>query len=112
MSDDHERGDTGRCGRCAELIPTDAEECPVCGYRPASHHPPALRLGQYAFAAVFVGSLLVFGVGVASTVLEWHVDRLATLAIITPYTTGISGFFAYYLYRKRQATPTDDDVFE
>jgi hypothetical protein len=98
--------DDPSCGRCEEPIPADVTECPVCGYRPAGHNPTATRLGAYAFGAACACSLLVFVAGVTGVAP----DSVATVAIVTPYTAGISGFFAYYLHRKCDATPVDDDV--
>jgi hypothetical protein len=39
-------------------------------------------------------------------------DVLSQMAIVMPYTTGISGFFVYYLHGKRQTKPTDSSAFE
>jgi hypothetical protein len=101
--------DTAPCGRCGVEIATDIDRCPVCEYRPAGP-PLVMRLGESAFAAVCLLSLLVFAVGVTNAAPAFE-SVLTTAAIVTPYTTGISAFFAYYTHRKRRTTPTDDDVF-
>jgi hypothetical protein len=108
---DHDERETLPCGRCEEPIPRDVERCPVCGYQPAGRSEVAIRLGEYAFAAVAVVSVLTFVGGVVGRAFGLSVGPLARLAIVTPYTTGVSAFFAYYLHRKRRATPTDDDTF-
>lgn len=110
MTDLDERPETIPCDRCEEPIPTDVDRCPICGYQPAGRSEVAIRLGEYAFAATAVVSVLVFVVGVAGRALGLAVGPFARIAIVTPYTTGVSGFFAYYLHRKRRATPTDDGV--
>jgi ribosomal protein L40E len=102
--------DTLPCSRCGESIPADAERCPLCGYQPGGRSKGAVRLGEYAFIAAAVVSAAVFVVGVAGSVLELPVGPLSRIAIVTPYTAGVSGFFAYYLHRKRDSTPTDDDT--
>jgi hypothetical protein len=99
--------ETEPCGRCEVEIPADTDRCPICGYRPAGRHPLATRLGEAAFLAVCLVSVVVFAVGVG----DFGPDVLGRIAIVTPYTAGISGFFAYYLHRKRRATATDGDVF-
>jgi hypothetical protein len=106
MSDEQES-----CGRCEETILTDVDRCPLCGYRPGPRNRRATRLAEYALVAVVVGSVAVFLLGVAASALDLPVGDLTRIAIVTPYTAGISGFFAYYLHRKRGATPTDDDTF-
>jgi hypothetical protein len=109
MTDRDER-ETLPCGRCEEPIPRDVERCPLCGYQPGGRSEVAIRLGEYAFVVVAVVSVLTFVVGVAGRALGLSVGPLASIAIVTPYTTGISAFFAYHLHRKRGATPTDDDT--
>jgi len=95
------------CSRCEMEIPADSDRCPICGYQPAGRNPIAIRLGEYAFLAACLASVVVFVVGVGG----FGPSVLGRMAIVTPYTTGISGFFAYYLHRKRRMSPTDDDVF-
>jgi hypothetical protein len=109
---DRDDGETLPCGRCEEPIPTDVERCPICGYQPAGRSERAVRLGEYAFATAAVVSALAFVVGVGGDALGLSVGPLARIAIVTPYTAGISGFFTYYLHRKRHADPTDDGVLE
>ena len=106
-----ERSETAPCGRCGETIPENADRCPLCGYRPGPRNPRVTRLAEYALVAVVVVSVSVFAVGVAGSALGIPVGALGRVAIVTPYTAGISGFFAYYLHRKRRATPTDDETF-
>lgn len=103
---------TRPCGRCEEPIPADTNRCPVCGYRPAGHNRTATRLGAYAFGTACVTSVVVFVAGVTGITPGLPADMVARVAIVTPYTAGISGFFAYYLYRKCAATPTDDEVLD
>jgi hypothetical protein len=98
------------CGRCGETIPTDVDRCPLCGYRPGPRNRRAARVAEYALVAVVVASVVIFVGGVAASALDLPVGDLTRIAIVTPYTAGISGFFAYYLHRKRRATPTDDDT--
>jgi len=69
------------------------------------------RFAEYVCIAVVAVSALAFAGGVAASVLDLPVGDLTRIAIVTPYTAGISGFFAYYLHRKRRATPTDEDTF-
>ena len=103
---------TAPCDRCGMSIPTDADRCPVCGYRPAGYSPRAMRVGEVAFATAIVLSVLVFVAGVTRTAPGLPTDALARAAIVTPYTAGVSGFFLYYLRKKRRATPTDSDIFD
>jgi len=98
------------CGRCEEPIPADAAACPICGYRPAGHNRTATRIGAYAFGTACVASVVVFVAGVTGITPGVPAEVVARMAIVTPYTAGVSGFFAYYLARKYRATPTDDDV--
>jgi ribosomal protein L37E len=107
MTDERE---TGACGRCGETIPTDVDRCPLCGYHPGPRNRRATRLAEYALVAVAVASVGVFLGGVAASALDLPVGDLTRVAIVTPYTAGVSGFFAYYLHRKRRATPTDDET--
>lgn len=100
----------GTCGRCGETIPTDVNRCPLCGYQPGPHDRRVARLAEYALVAVVVASVAVFFGGIAASVLDLPVGGVSRVAIVTPYTAGISTFFAYYLHRKRGATPTDDDT--
>lgn len=105
-----ERSETGACNRCEETIPADAERCPLCGYRPGPQNRRVARLAEYTLVAVVVASVLTFVGGVTASALGLPVGDLTRLAIVTPYTAGISGFFAYYLHRKRRATPVDDET--
>jgi cell division protein FtsW (lipid II flippase) len=103
--------DTAPCCRCQEPIPTDVERCPVCAYCPAGRYPLAAHVGAYAFATVVVASLAVLLVAVTGRPRWLPLAAIERVAIVTPYTAGVSAFFAYYLHRKRQATPTDDTIF-
>ncbi|WP_299334302.1 hypothetical protein [Haloplanus sp.] len=106
--DDHD-GQT--CGRCEEPIPVDADYCPMCGYRPAGYNRTATRVGMYVFGAVCVASIVVFIAGVSGIAPGIPTETISKMAIVTPYTAGISGFFTYYLYQKHGAEPTDDEVW-
>lgn len=99
--------ETEPCGRCEVEIPADSDRCPVCGYQPAGRNPLAMRLGEYLFLTVCLASVGVFVVGVGG----FGPAVLGRVAIVTPYTAGVSGFFVYYLHRKRHTSATDDDVF-
>ncbi|MFB6090851.1 MAG: hypothetical protein ABEJ97_07300 [Halobellus sp.] len=110
-ADDADPDATAPCDRCGMSIPTDATQCPVCGYRPGGYSPRLLRVGEVAFATVIVVSILVLVGGVTGTPIGLPADVLAQVAVVTPYTTGISGFFLYYLRKKRRATPTDSRIF-
>jgi hypothetical protein len=99
------------CGRCEEPISTDVDLCPICGYRPAGWNPRLTRVGEVAFALLLLAAVSTFAVGVAGAVLDVPVGPFSELAIVTPYLSGFSGFFVYYLHEKRQRTPTDDRVF-
>ncbi|MFA1610360.1 hypothetical protein [Halobellus rubicundus] len=118
MSADADGGDrdggaeaTAPCDRCEMSIPVDAAQCPVCGYRPGGYSPRLLRAGEVAFAVAIFGSILIFVGGVMRLSLGVPTDILAQVAVVTPYTAGISGFFLYYLRKKRRATPTDSRIF-
>ncbi|WP_311171292.1 hypothetical protein [Halobellus ordinarius] len=112
MAEEGDTDATAPCGRCEEPIPVDATRCPICGYQPAGSRPQLLRAAEVVFGAVIVVSVLIFVGGVAGIAPGLPADVLSRAAIITPYTTGISGFFLYYLHRKRRATPTDSDIFD
>lgn len=103
--------ESGRCGRCGETIPADVERCPLCGYQPGPWNRRLARFAEYACIAAVVASVLILAGGVTASVLDLPVGDLTRIAIVTPYTGGITGFFAYYLHRKRQATPTDEETF-
>jgi hypothetical protein len=107
-NDDH---DGPTCGRCEEPIPADVEGCPICGYRPAGYNRIATRIGMYAFGTACVASVVVFVAGVTGITPGVPAETVSRMAIVTPYTAGISGFFTYYLYQKCGAEPTDDDVW-
>lgn len=113
--DPDDRGATAPCDKCEESIPTDADRCPVCGYRPAGYSPELLRVGEAVFATAAVVSLVIFVTGVTGIVPEPPVlpaGAFSKMAIVMPYTTGISGFFAYYIHGKRQTKPTDSSAFD
>jgi hypothetical protein len=112
MEDADDDRSTARCDRCEMPIPTDADRCPVCDYRPAGRNPLAMRVGEYFFETALVVSVLVFVGGVTGITPGFPAETVARMAIVTPYTAGISAFFSYYLHRKRRTTPTDDDVFD
>jgi hypothetical protein len=99
--------ETEPCGRCEVEIAADSFRCPVGGYQPAGRKPLAMRLGEYLFLTVCLASVGVFVVGIGGL----GPAVLGRVAIVTPYTAGISGFFVYYLHRKRRTSATDDDVF-
>jgi len=103
---------TAPCDKCEMSISTDADRCPVCGYRPAGYNPTLLRAGEAFFALAAVVSLLVFVTGVTRTAPGLPAEVLSKVAIVTPYTAGISGFFAYYIHGKRDTKPTDSSAFE
>lgn len=112
MDDHDDPPDDDRCGRCTESISPDLDRCPICGYRPAGHSPLLTQLGEVGFALLFLSAVVVFAIGVGGALLDVPVGPFDTLAIITPYIAGFSGFFVYYLHKKRQRTPTDDQVFD
>jgi len=102
---------TDPCGRCEESVPTGVTRCPICGYRPAGTSPRLTLLGELGFAALLITAVAVFCIGVGGAILDVPVGPFNQLAIITPYVTGFSGFFTYYLHQKRRLTPVDDQVF-
>jgi hypothetical protein len=93
-------------------IPTDADRCPVCGYRPAGYSPTLLRVGEVVFALAAVVSLAILVAGITQVSPGLPTEMVSQLAVVTPYTTGVSGFFAYYIHGKRQTKPTDSNAFE
>ena len=103
---------TAPCDKCEMSIPTDADRCPVCGYRPAGYSPLLLRVGEAFFTLTAVVSLAIFVAGAARVAPGLPTDAVSQAAIVTPYTTGVSGFFVYYLRGKRQTKPTDSDAFD
>jgi hypothetical protein len=111
MEGDRPGSTTRPCGRCAEQISTDVQRCPLCGYQPAGRSALLTWIGEVAFGLLFLAAVATFAVGVGGAVLAVPVGPFSQLAIISPYLTGFSGFFVYYLHRKRQRTPTDDRVF-
>jgi RNA polymerase subunit RPABC4/transcription elongation factor Spt4 len=111
MTQANDSRSTATCDRCEMAIPTDADRCPVCNYRPAGRNPLAMRVGEYFFGTVIVVSVLVF-VGGVTGLTPVIPEIMSRVAIVTPYTTGISAFFFYYLYQKRRTTPTDSEVFD
>ena len=112
VADPDDAGSTAPCDKCEMSIPTDADRCPVCGYQPAGHNPTLLRVGEAFFALAAVVSLVIFVAGVTRTAPGLPTEAISQLAIVTPYTTGISGFFAYYIHGKRQTKPTDSSAFD
>ena len=112
MQPDADDAPTAPCDKCEMSIPTDADRCPVCGYRPAGYSPRLLRVGEIFFCFTAVVSLLIFITGVTRIAPGLPTDVLSQMAIVMPYTTGISGFFIYYLHGKRQTKPTDSSAFE
>jgi hypothetical protein len=110
--DPDDTGSTAPCDKCEMSIPTDADRCPVCGYRPAGSNPTLLRVGEALFATAAAVSLVVFVAGVTRTAPGLPTEAVSQAAIVTPYTAGISGFFAYYIHGKRRAKPTDSNAFE
>jgi hypothetical protein len=112
MEPDADDTPTAPCDKCEMSIPMDADRCPVCGYRPAGYSPRLLRVGEAFFALTALVSLVVFVAGVTRVAPGLPTDVLSQMAIVTPYTTGISGFFVYYLHGKRQTKPTDSSAFE
>ena len=109
-SDDAES--TAPCDKCEMSISTDADRCPFCGYRPAGRNQTLLRAGQAFFTLTAVLSLVVFVAGVTRISPGLPTEMISQLAVITPYTMGISGFFAYYIRGKRGTTPTDSSAFD
>lgn len=106
---------TAPCDKCEMSIATDVDRCPVCGYQPAGHSQRLLRVGEAVFALAAAVSLVIFVVGVTGIVPDPPVlpaGAFSKMAIIMPYTTGISGFFAYYIHGKRQTKPTDSGAFD
>jgi hypothetical protein len=103
---------TAPCDKCEMSIPADADRCPICGYQPAGYNPRLVRIGEVFFVLTAVLSLLVFVAGVTKFAPGLPTEALSQAAIVTPYTTGISAFFAYYLHGKRQTKPTDSSAFE
>lgn len=99
------------CGCCAEPVATDVERCPICGYRPAGYSPRLTLLWEVGAAALLLVAVATFAIGVGGAVLDVPVGAFSQLAIVTPYVSGFSGFFAYYHHQKRQLTPADDRVF-
>jgi hypothetical protein len=110
-TDDNSATGTDRCGCCEEPVPTDVKRCPICGYRPAGHSPRLTLLWEVGAVALLLAAVATFAIGVGGAVLDVPVGAFSQLAIVTPYLAGFSGFFTYYLHRKRQLTPTDDQVF-
>jgi hypothetical protein len=112
MADDvDDTEETAPCDRCGMSIPADATRCPVCSYQPEGYRPRLMRIGEVIFAVVIVLSILTLLGGVTGFTLWLPADAVARVAIVTPYTAGISGFFLYYLRQKRQTKPTDSDLF-
>ena len=114
-ADSDDRGATAPCDKCEESIPTDADRCPVCGYRPAGYSPELLRAGEAVFAIAATVSPALFVPGATGTVPQPPVlpaGASSKMAIVMPSTTGTSGFFAYYLPRHRQTKPTDSSAFD
>lgn len=109
-SDDAES--TAPCDKCEMSIPTDADRCPVCGYRPAGYSPRLLRVGEVCFALAAVVSLAVLVAGVTGISPGIPAQAISQIAVVTPYTMGISVFFAYYIHGKRQTKPTDSNAFD
>jgi hypothetical protein len=105
-------GSTAPCDKCEMSIPTDADRCPVCGYRPAGYSPTLLRVGEVVFALAAVVSLAILVAGITQVSPGLPTEMVSQLAVVTPYTTGVSGFFAYYIHGKRQTKPTDSNAFE
>ena len=106
---------TAPCDKCEMSIPTTAERCPVCGYRPAGYNQTLLRVGEAFFAFAAAVSVVIFVTGVAGVIPDPPVlpaGALSKMAIVMPYTTGISGFFAYYIHGKRSTKPTDSSAFD
>jgi hypothetical protein len=106
---------TAPCDKCEMSIPADVDRCPVCGYRPAGYNPTLLRVGEACFALAAVVSVVIFLTGVTGIVPDPPVlpaGAFSKMAIIMPYTTGISGFFAYYIHGKRRTKPTDSSAFD
>ena len=103
---------TAPCDKCEMSIPTDADQCPVCGYQPAGRNQTLLRVGEALFALAAVTSVVVFVAGVAQIAPGLPTDAVSQAAIVTPYTAGISGFFAYYIHGKRSTKPTDSSAFD
>ena len=109
---DSQTAATAQCGCCEEPIPTGRKRCPICGYQPAGYDRRLTLLGELGFAALLVAAIAVFSIGVGGAVLDVPVGTFSQLTIVTPYMSGFSGFFTYYLHRKRHLTPTDDRVFD
>jgi hypothetical protein len=103
---------TAPCEKCEVSIPTDAGRCPVCGYRPAGYNPTLLRVGEACFALAAVVSVVVLVAGVTRVAPGLPTEAVSKAAIVTPYTAGISGFFAYYIHGKRRTRPTDSSAFD
>jgi len=111
-ADPDDTGATAPCDKCEMSIPVEADRCPVCGYRPAGYNPTLLRVGEVFFALAAVVSLVVFVAGVTRIAPGLPTGVLSQVAIVTPYTMGISGFFAYYIHGKRGTKPTDSSAFD
>ncbi|WP_435098321.1 hypothetical protein [Halorubrum sp. N11] len=111
VGDPDDAESTAPCDKCEMSIPTDADQCPICGYRPAGYNPTLLRAGQAFFTLAAVVSLLVFVAGVTRISPGLPTEIISKIAIVAPYTLGISSFFAYYIRGKRGTTPTDSSAF-
>lgn len=109
--DPDDAASTAPCDKCEMSIPTDADRCPVCGYRPAGRNATLLRVGEAFFALAAVVSLVIFVAGVAEIAPGLPTEAVSKTAIVMPYTAGISGFFAYYIHGKRGTKPTDSNAF-
>jgi uncharacterized membrane protein len=70
-----------------------------------------LRVGEVCFALATVVSLAIFVAGVTRFSPGLPTETVSQMAVVTPYTTGISGFFAYYIHGKRRTKPTDSNAF-
>jgi hypothetical protein len=111
-ADSDGKASTAPCDKCEMSIPTDADRCPVCGYRPAGYSPTLLRVGEVVSALAAVVSLAIFVAGVTRVSPGLPTETVSQMAVVTPYTTGVSGFFAYYIHGKRRTKPTDSNAFE
>lgn len=103
---------TAPCDKCELSIPRDADRCPICGYQPAGYDPRLVRVGEVFFTLTAIFSVFVFVAGVTRFAPGLPTDAVSQAAIVTPYTTGVSGFFVYYLHGKRRTKPTDSDAFD
>jgi MFS family permease len=70
-------------------------------------------LASLIFAyGILVASLPVLFLSRLVNGLTGGLISVSQAAIVTPYTTGISGFFTYYIHGKRSTKPTDSSAFD